>query len=235
MANIIQQAQNGVISTTGNYVPLYTSTISPIYHRPGNRHRPNYHVVSSTPAPFVVTGDPIAQHPYLSTVNYNNELPAVISSTPFPQNYDGGYSATPAPISVYTATTPTTLINNYEYPSSTPSPFVRTTPQPGYDSRNTVYITPAPKTFVTNGYTSQQNYLRNDLLLPQQQFVSEFNHNVNFGNHPELDPYYPQQQQYDHNLQQAFELPTVQPLYNKFRNSFSSIRPSAFDRINRRY
>lgn len=234
MANIIQQAQTGVISTTGNYVPLYTSTIAPIYNRPSHRHRPNYHV-SSTPAPFVVTtGVPTAQQPYLSTVNYNNELP-VISSTPFPQSYDGGYSATPAPISVYTATTPTTLINNYEYPSSTPSPF-RATPQPGYDSRNTVYITPAPKTYVTNGFASQQpNYLRNDLLPPQQQFVNEFNHNLNFGGHQELDPYYPQQQHYDHNLQQTFELPTVQPLDNKFRNSFSSIRPSAFDRINRRY
>lgn len=245
VANIIQQAQQGVLSTTGAYVPLYSSTIAPIYNRP--TQRPTF--VSSTPAaPFYssTTATPPFQQP-----NYN--VPAFASSTPIPpissNPYDynnDGYNVAPTlppPISQFTTAQSLIDSNRYNnFATSTQSPFAiqHTTTSPAFGSSGTVYITPAPKTYISNnGYVSSTTASPNNFGL--SQFDGSSYHYDHFDRHQQpllqsqhfntIGGY--QQQQQQQPLQ--FELPTVQPLYNNFRNSFSGIRPSAFDRVPGRY
>lgn len=247
VANIIQQAQHGVLSTTGAYVPLYTAapTIAPIYNRP--TQRPSF--VSSTPAsPFYsTTSSPFGQPSYnggILPAFSSTQIPQ-ISSTPYEYADGGGYNnpTLPPPISQFTTAQSIIDSNRYNqnFPTSTPSPFVtqqHTTPSPSFGSSGTVYITPAPKTYLSNsGYVSSSTVSSNN-LRPDFRYTPDDTYHYDHFDHQQPSLLQPQnfntiggyQQQ-----QQQFELPTVQPLYNNFRNSFSGIRPSAFDRVPGRY
>lgn len=152
--------------------------------------------------------------------------PTPITVSPSAQGFT--YSRTPSP--VYTQSSPSF---DFEFQTSTPRPFAAQSSTFG-NGPDTVYITPAPKTYVTNSFLPNQNYLQPELLPPSSyalQQPSYFGPNQ-FGH----SPY--QRNQFNNNVynpqlqNSQFEIPRVQPLIS---NGISSLRPSAFDRVLRRY
>lgn len=171
VANIINQAQQGVLSTTGQYVPLQSSTIAPIYNR-----RPGLFSSSTT--------TPSPNHPYLTTsLLYPTSTPSPFTTASnFPFNQ--GFSSTTA--------------NPFHQGVTTPSPFdngavVNITPVP-QTFVNHPNI-PAASQFGQNNFGIPSGFFNNNNNNYNQQQANNYNPNGfpnNNINSAFLNPNYPQ-------------------------------------------